>query len=108
MNDCDILLMVGLSFFYFEFLFKEGWVCGVQIDCDGCWLLLCYLMEVSLVGDSCCMLQVLLLLFRCKEDCCWCEYIEVGVGVWWWLLEKWVMNEVLFINLQWVFWELFL
>jgi pyruvate dehydrogenase (quinone) len=106
MRDCDILLVVGSSFPYAEWLPKEGQARGVQIDIDGRMLSLRYPMEVSLLGDAAETLRALHPRLHRKEDRSWQEDIERSVAEWWQVVERRAALPADPINPQQVFWEL--
>ncbi|MBX2998882.1 MAG: hypothetical protein KF893_10260 [Caldilineaceae bacterium] len=87
LNNCDVLLWVGSSFPYMEFLPKPGKVRMVQIDIDPVRIGLRYPAEVGLVGDSKETLQRLLPLLERKADRKFLEKIQSGVRDWWKLME---------------------
>ncbi|MCW2924588.1 MAG: thiamine pyrophosphate protein binding domain protein [Thermoleophilia bacterium] len=81
MQGCDVLLMVGTSFPYTEFL-PDG-VPAVQVDLDPTRIGLRYPTEVNLVGDARLTLAALLpLLERHEERGAWRERIVDDVAKW--------------------------
>jgi pyruvate dehydrogenase (quinone) len=106
MMGCDVLLMVGSSFPYSEFLPKEGQARGVQIDLDGRMVGIRYPMEVNLVGDAKETLAALLPKLERKEDRSWREKIESEVEDWWKLMDERAMLDADPLNPQRVFHEL--
>ena len=68
MRQCDVLLIVGSSFPYIEYLPKPGQAAGVQIDVDATRIGLRYPVDVGLVGDTRKVLEQLVPLLRRKED----------------------------------------
>jgi pyruvate dehydrogenase (quinone) len=106
MSECDVLLMVGSSFPYSEWLPKPGQARGVQIDIDGRMLNIRYPMEIGLVGDAKETLQELMPLLQRKEDGSWREQIESEVSDWWRLIEERALQDADPINPQRLFWEL--
>jgi pyruvate dehydrogenase (quinone) len=68
MSEADILLMVGTSFPYIDYLPKPGQAKGIQIDIKPERIGLRYPIEVGLVGDSKSILSELLPLLRKKDN----------------------------------------
>ena len=106
MTGCDVLLMVGSSFPYSEFLPEEGKAHGIQIDIDGRMIGIRYPMDVHLVGDSKETLRALIPLLERKDDRSWREQIEQSVQHWWRLMEERAHEDADPINPQLVFHEL--
>src|SRR5436309_11351996 len=106
MNECDMLLMVGSSFPYSEWLPKPGQARGVQIDIDGRLIGMRYPMEVNLVGDAAETLRALIPLLERKQDRSWREEIEHGVERWWEIVADRAMQDADPVNPQRVFHEL--
>lgn len=106
MKECDVLLMVGSSFPYSEFLPDPGQARGVQIDLNPGSLSLRYPMDVCLQGDSAATLRALIPLLKRKQDQSWRARIEKEVADWWKVLEARAMTEANPLNPQRVFWEL--
>ena len=67
MNEADILLMIGTSFPYIDYLPKPGQARGVQIDIKPNNIGLRYPVEIGLVGDSKLVLSELLPLLRQRD-----------------------------------------
>ena len=106
MNGCDVLLMVGSSFPYSEFLPEEGKARGIQIDIDGRMIGIRYPMDVHLVGDSKETLSALIPLLERKDDRSWREQIERSVEEWWRVMDERAHEEADPLNPQLVFHEL--
>jgi pyruvate dehydrogenase (quinone) len=106
MDGCDVLLMVGSSFPYSEFLPEEGKARGIQIDIDGRMIGIRYPMDVHLVGDSKETLRALIPLLERKDDRSWREQIESSVEEWWRLMDERAHEEADPLNPQLVFHEL--
>ncbi len=68
MEHCDLLLLVGTSFPYMEFLPKPGHAKGVQIDDKANRIGLRYPIDVGLVGDAKLTASALLPLVQRKDD----------------------------------------
>src|SRR5215204_2056748 len=68
MSEADILLMVGTSFPYIDYLPKPGQARGIQIDIKPERIGLRYPIEVGLVGDSKSILSELLPLLTKKDN----------------------------------------
>ncbi|MGH9511846.1 MAG: thiamine pyrophosphate-dependent enzyme [Terriglobales bacterium] len=67
MNDCDVLIMIGTSYPYMEFLPKPGQAKCVQIEIDPTRLGLRHPVDVGLVGDAKTILTALLPSITRKE-----------------------------------------
>jgi pyruvate dehydrogenase (quinone) len=106
MKGCDMLLVVGSSFPYSEFLPEEGQARGVQIDVDARMIGIRYPLEVQLVGDSAETLRALIPRLERKQDRSWREKVEHDVSDWWELLGEQARIEADPINPQLVFAEL--
>jgi pyruvate dehydrogenase (quinone) len=106
MMGCDVLLMVGSSFPYSEWLPPEGQARGVQIDINGRMLGLRYPMDVHLVGDSAETLRALRPLLKRKEDRSWQEELIETTKEWWQVVEQRSMTDADPINPERVLWEL--
>ncbi len=68
MSEADILLMVGTSFPYIDYLPKPGQARGIQIDIKPEKIGLRYPVEIGLVGDSKLILSALLPLLNQKDN----------------------------------------
>jgi pyruvate dehydrogenase (quinone)/pyruvate oxidase len=88
MEDCDMLLMVGTSFPYIEFMPKVKQARGVQIDLDPKRIGLRFPVEVGLIGDSRNTLRELISLLKRKEDRSFLEAAQAGMKDWRQLMEK--------------------
>ena len=82
MEDCDMLLMVGTSFPYIEFLPKPGQARGVQIDMDPARIGLRFPVDVGLVGDSKHTLAELLPLLKRNKNRSFLEEAQAGMRDW--------------------------
>jgi pyruvate dehydrogenase (quinone) len=82
MESCDVLLMVGTSFPYIEFLPKPGDAKGVQIELDPKRIGLRFPVEVGLIGDSRRILQELLPRLRRKENRGFLKNAQAGMENW--------------------------
>ena len=106
MQGCDVLLMVGTSFPYSEWLPEEGQARCVEIDIDARYLGHRYPVDVPLVGDSKATLRELIPLLERKEDRSWRQEIEENVAEWWTIVERRSLQEGDPMNPQRVMWEL--
>ncbi|MEV6483490.1 thiamine pyrophosphate-requiring protein [Streptomyces sp. NPDC051576] len=88
MRECDVLLVIGSSFPYTQFLPKFGKARAVQIDIDPHMIGLRYPFEVNLVGDAAGTLRRLLPLLEQMEDPAWREKIQANVARWWEVMER--------------------
>jgi pyruvate dehydrogenase (quinone) len=68
MSEANILLMIGTSFPYIEYLPKPGQARGIQIDIKSEKIGLRYPVEIGLVGDSKLILSALLPLINQKDN----------------------------------------
>ena len=68
MSEADILLMIGTSFPYVEYLPKPGQARGIQIDIKPEKIGLRYPVEIGLVGDSKLVLSALLPILNQKDN----------------------------------------
>jgi pyruvate dehydrogenase (quinone) len=68
MSEANILLMIGTSFPYIEYLPKPGQARGIQIDIKSEKIGLRYPVEIGLVGDSKLILSALLPLLNQKDN----------------------------------------
>ena len=106
MMGCDVLIMIGTSFPYAEWLPEEGQARCVQIDIDGRYIANRYPADVPLIGDAKVTLRELLPLLERKQDRSWREEIEQNVREWWDLVEERAMQSGDPMNPQRVVWEL--
>ncbi len=88
MRDCDMLLTIGSSFPYTQFLPKLDQARAVQIDIDGKMIGMRYPYEVNLVADAKAALRALIPHLKRKEDRKWREEIESNVARWWETMHK--------------------
>jgi pyruvate dehydrogenase (quinone) len=106
LESCDILLMVGTSFPYIEYLPQPGQARAVQIDLNPIRIGLRYPGEVGLVGDSRQTLQVLLPRLKRHEDRSFLEKAQTGMKEWWALMEERGTRQSKPVKPQVVAWEL--
>jgi pyruvate dehydrogenase (quinone) len=106
MTDCDILLTVGSSFPYTQFLPEFGQARAVQIDIDGKYIGMRYPYEVNLVGDAAVTLRALIPLLTRKDDRGWRETIEANVTRWWQVMDAEAMVDADPVNPMRLFHEL--
>jgi pyruvate dehydrogenase (quinone)/pyruvate oxidase len=104
--ECDVLLMVGTSFPYIEFLPKPGKVKCVQIDNDPARIGLRYPTDVGLVGDAKKTLQMLTPKVKAKKDRSFLTSTREKISDWWDLMEKRGTNDASPMKPQVVAWEL--
>ncbi len=88
LENCDLLLMVGTSFPYMEFLPKPGDVRAIQIDINPVRIGLRYPVDVGLVGDCKQTLHHLLLRLQRKSNRDFLETAQKGMSKWWELMEE--------------------
>ena len=82
MESCDVLLMVGTSFPYLEYLPKPGDAQGVQIELDPKRIGLRFPVDVGLVGDSRRVLRELLPRLKRKGNRSFLEKAQKGMEDW--------------------------
>lgn len=82
MENCDILLIIGSSFPYMEFLPKPGQARCVQIDDKANRIGLRYPAEVGLVGDAKRTLKALIPLIETRTDRSFVEKAQKGMEEW--------------------------
>jgi pyruvate dehydrogenase (quinone)/pyruvate oxidase len=82
-NDCKMMIMVGTSFPYIEFLPKPGKAKCIQIDCNPVRIGLRYPADVGIVGDRKKSLQLLLPQLKRKEDRSFLKKAQDGMKDWW-------------------------
>ncbi|MBV9544689.1 MAG: pyruvate oxidase, partial [Chloroflexi bacterium] len=87
-ENCDVMLMVGTSFPYIEYLPQPGKARAVQIDIDPMRIGLRYAVDVGLVGDSRATLAALLPMLRRNEDRSFLEKAQSGMRDWWEQMEE--------------------
>lgn len=88
LETCDLLLMVGTSFPYMEFLPKPGDVRAIQIDINPVRIGLRYPVDVGLVGDCKQTLHHLLLRLQRKPRRDFLEKAQQGMAEWWELMAE--------------------
>ncbi len=88
MEECDMLLIVGSSFPYIEFLPKPGQAKCVQIDLDPTHIGLRCPVDVGLVGDAKKTLQELIPLLQRKQDRSFLESAQKEMKDWWEFMER--------------------
>jgi pyruvate dehydrogenase (quinone) len=88
MEDCDVLLMVGTSYPYIEYLPKPGQCKCVQIDSNAQRIGLRTPVDVGLVGDSQKTLRLLLPLLKRNEYRKFLEEAQDGMKDWDAILQK--------------------
>lgn len=93
MENCDVLLMVGTSFPYMEFLPKPGEAIGIQIDDKADRIGLRYPIEVGLVGDAQPTVAALSALVERKEDRTFLEKAQGEMKDWWELMDTRAMRD---------------
>jgi pyruvate dehydrogenase (quinone) len=82
MEQCDALLIVGLTFPYIEYYPKPGQARGIQIDTNGQRIGLRYPVEAGLVGDARTSLTQLNELLTRKADRSFLEQAQEGMAKW--------------------------
>lgn len=87
-ENCDLLLMIGTSFPYMEYLPKPGQARAVQIDIDPVRIGLRYPVDVGLVGDCRQTLLHLLPLLQRKEDRSFLATAQKEMQAWWELMAE--------------------
>jgi pyruvate dehydrogenase (quinone)/pyruvate oxidase len=93
LEQCDMLVMIGTSFPYMEFLPKVGQARCVQIDDKSDRIGLRYPVNVGLVGDAKRTLAELLPLIESKQDRSFLTKAQAGMKKWWELLAKRVARD---------------
>ena len=88
MQQCDMLLIVGSSFPYIEFLPSPGQAACVQIDDRPERIGLRYPADVGLVGDAKATLQALVPLLPRNDDRSFLTEMQQSVKSWWELMEE--------------------
>lgn len=106
LEECDTLLMVGTSFPYIEFLPKPGQARAVQIDLDPARIGLRYPIEVGLVADSRCALEMLMPMLKKNKHRGFLEKAQKHMKEWWELMEKRGTSSAKPMKPQVVAWEL--
>jgi len=87
-EGCDILLMIGTSFPYIEFMPQPGQAKAVQIDLDPMRIGLRYPIDVGLIGDSRRTIQELLPLLKQNSYRGFLRHAQRGMKRWWRLMEE--------------------
>ncbi|HSR57813.1 MAG TPA: thiamine pyrophosphate-dependent enzyme [Candidatus Binataceae bacterium] len=88
MEECEMLLMVGTSFPYMNYLPGHKKVRGVQIDRDPARIGLRFPVEAGLVGDAKATLAALLPMLKRREDRSFLEKSQERMQDWWKLMEQ--------------------
>lgn len=88
MEKCDVLLMVGTSFPYLNYLPKPGQAIGIQIEHNAGRMGLRYPVEVGLLGDSKMTLQALMPLLVRKKNRKFLQSLQREMKTWWELMEN--------------------
>jgi pyruvate dehydrogenase (quinone)/pyruvate oxidase len=88
LEECDVVLLVGTSFPYIEFLPKPDQAKGVQIDIDPMRIGLRFPVDVGLVGDARVVLDQLLPMLTRKQDRSFLGTAQSGMRDWWQLMEE--------------------
>lgn len=86
-EECDLLLMIGSSFPYMEYLPKHGQAKAVQVDDKPNRIGLRFPVDVGLIGDSKSTLKSLMPLVLRKEDRSFLEKRQSEMSDWWKLME---------------------
>ena len=81
MENCDLLIMVGTSFPYYEY-YPEDNIPAIQIDLDGTQIGKRFPVQVGLVGDSRSTLEALLPLIHQKKDDSFLKDRQSEMSVW--------------------------
>jgi pyruvate dehydrogenase (quinone)/pyruvate oxidase len=106
MEQCDMLLMIGTSFPYTEFLPKPGQAEAVQIDDKADRIGLRYPITVGLPGDAKRTVDALIPLVDRREDRSFLQQAQEGMEKWWQTMEKHAERDAVPIKPQIVAWEL--
>ncbi|HWD38614.1 MAG TPA: thiamine pyrophosphate-dependent enzyme [Fimbriimonas sp.] len=93
MEHCDVLLMIGTSFPYMDFLPKPGQAKGIQIDDKADRMGLRFPIDLPLIGDAKLCLQQLLPLIDQNEDREWLEGLQRVAASWKKSLEEQARHE---------------
>ena len=88
LQECDVLIMLGTSYPYMEFLPKPGQATCVQIDIDPERIGLRHPVDVGLVGDFKATLAALLPLIQRKEDRSFLQQAQGRMESWNTLMEE--------------------
>lgn len=106
MEQADVLLIVGSSFPYMEYLPKPDQAKGVQIDDKPDRIGLRFPVEVGLVGNAKPTVAALSRFITRKEDRSFLELAQKGMRKWWELMHTRAMRDDIPIKPQRVAWEL--
>jgi len=82
LQECDVLIMLGTSYPYMEFLPKPGQATCVQIDIDPERIGLRHPVDVGLIGDCTAVLAALLPLIQRKDDRGFLEKAQKNMAHW--------------------------
>ena len=93
MENCDLILMVGTSFPYMEYLPKHEQAIGIQIDDKADRIGLRFAVDVGLVGDAKATLRELIPLLHRKEDRHFLKRMQGEMAEWRELLETRARQE---------------
>jgi pyruvate dehydrogenase (quinone)/pyruvate oxidase len=106
MESCDVLLMIGTSYPYIEYLPKSGSCKCVQIDANAQRIGLRAPVDVGLVGDSMVTAQLLLPMLKRKKDRKFLEKAQKAMKDWNKILEQEGTSRAKPMKPQVVGWEL--
>ncbi len=82
LQECDVLIMLGTSYPYMEFLPKPGQATSVQVDIDPERIGLRHQVDVGLIGDCTAVLAALLPLIQRKDDRGFLEKAQKNMAHW--------------------------
>ena len=106
MENCDVLLMIGTSYPYIEYLPKPGSCRVIQIDANAQRIGLRAPVEVGLVGDSMVTIQLLMPMLKRKKDRKFLEKTQKAMKAWNKILEVEGTSQAKPMKPQVVGWEL--
>jgi len=106
MENCDVLLMIGTSYPYIEYLPEPGKCSVVQIDASAQRIGLRAPVDVGLVGDSLVTIQLLMPMLKRKKDRKFLEKAQKGMKSWNKILEQEGTSQAKPMKPQVVGWEL--
>jgi len=106
MESCDVLLMIGTSYPYIEYLPKPGSCKVVQIDANAQRIGLRAPVDVGLVGDSMVTIQLLMPMLKRKKDRKFLEKAQKAMKSWNKILEAEGTSHATPMKPQVVGWEL--
>ena len=106
MEEADLLLIIGSSFPYMEYLPKPDRAKGIQIDDKADRIGLRFPVEVGLVGDAKAATAALCGMVEQKTDRGFLEKAQKGMKEWWELMEERAVRDDVPIKPQRVAWEL--